>query len=189
MPKQVTDSDYRAVQATMNPFPDPKVAQEFLEAVDFGQDRKFFQEVKYKEGAKEQGYIMEYESGKITAFGNSFSKGFPVFMSFLVVHETHHAKQEYFQRLKEMRRLNGGIFYKESLVEIPAILAQLTDLRFQLLAKDLIILENCLSSHQEIVKTVGNMIYRTGLDAWKSDLAKILLPPPYDDVVRARYGL
>lgn len=115
----LTDSDYEQVRASGSPSPNPKVAQEFLDEVDFSENRKYIRRVVYDPVGKfifknsslypNPGYAVNNNSvscvspksfdrwftkkSDLYVFPSLFYYSFNFFQSILVDHEGYHAAQ------------------------------------------------------------------------------------------------
>jgi hypothetical protein len=201
---QPTESDYKTAQAG-----DAKVRQEFIDALDFGKDRKLIDRVKYVDRVDaskdytgertEKECLMSFmpfiqlnnskgfcaSSKNIYFYQGIFTEDFLFFMNSTYAHELHHARQ-LAEKINTfcLYNLFGGYF--QTLAELPAWLNQTASQeRFPLNHEDLDATTctiECIEKHMQSKAT------ELGRD-WKKDLSRILCVSPNDDIVRARYSL
>lgn len=205
MAKQVTESDYRTAQQG-----NARVRQEFLDAVEFGEDRRLFDRVIYNSSQEFGRYLHSCENtptrlafAPIINFKNSTVKTRPIkvypeifkmpfgyFMNSTLRHEIHHARQ-LDQNPESFIDLAFGIClmaseYCAALIEIPAHLNQtIPGKEFPLSKRRLAEVEKVILILETKMKEEAAFL---DFD-WASDLSRSLLPSPHDDIVRQRYNI
>lgn len=206
---QVSESDYKIAKESK----DPSIRQEFLNAIDFGNNSYLVKRRKYfhkRRGDKD--YICSREDFEVTMqfnysvnpkkfdlnssrfeiFSSAFEEyTFTDFMNTLLYHEVHHARQfnqEHIRRFDSYLDKRSKSFqeYGDILTEIPAFLNQLMAKDFPPSSEELVNL------HIDILFPLDRFMRKRakffGRD-WKKDISGVLCPSPHDDVVREVYDL
>lgn len=205
---QVSESDYRTAQQG-----GARVRQDFVDAVNFGNEsglqkiirvcpskNRVVSDVRYQQIQTNlmmnmSTYIFPQQDfalgGQILEiFPWAFTDCFTNFMSSMLHHELHHARQ--YQK-KENRIFRAKIalgelvnhkYYEQLLAEIPAFLNQLT------VTGEFSVSQ--FPAYQILFPAMDNLLQneakKLGRD-WKQDLSRFLCPSPHDDCVRQRYGI
>jgi hypothetical protein len=206
---QVSQSDYRTAQKG-----NAKVRQEFIDAIDLGEDKKLIKSIKYVSTNFEEEIPLLGESvltvmalqptldiiiltgGKVGAleiYPTAYEYVYTDFMNSLCHHELTHARKIVNHRIESTAgAIFTGLFrksmedYFEVLEEIPAYMSQLSSTAFFQPTTELRVETAKLIGELEDFVTIKSQKFDRD---YRRDLSKILCPSPYDDAVRKRYGI
>ncbi len=208
---QVTEADYHAAKKSKN----PKVRQEFLDAIDLEDAGEFVRRINYEidDDANTSmdcgfNYDVMYNYSRILSpikpLRKSIIRVFPIafknysyefFLSVLIDHEGHHARQDFQRPIYSAKLTNQRSSthtkpelrdYLETLQEIPAEWNQLEKAtKRNLSQKERSNTVSKINSYRGLVSSYAAVFGRD----WKLDLSKILCNSPYDDTLREVYGI
>lgn len=178
--------DYEAAQKH------PNIRQDFLNAVDLEDAQEHIKRVEYENephttGIEHKGptplmtYYPHIKKGRVVVFPAAFNESYEDFLSNLIDHEGHHARQ----RVEAQTFWRHVVLYRrpfqKALFELPAIYNQLERHAERGISFRKYV---ALLSHQvqyaEILKQRPN---------FKKNLQTILCRSPYDDGIRERFEL
>jgi hypothetical protein len=213
---QISKADYRAAKKSKN----PKVRQEFLDAINLEDTEEFISRIKYmgnqeieeddlntcmdcrfnlrlmENFPKILSQIKPLRKAIIRVFPAAFKYySYEFFLSVLIDHEGHHARQDFQKPVHSARLTMQKISpntktelrdYLETLPEIPAEWNQLekaTKRNLSQKERDSVTVR--INNYKGLVSSYAPVFGRD----WKADLSKILCNSPYDGTVREIYGI